>query len=467
MKNPGLIAVLAGLVLLTANGAAAQSYDGAAGSYGRRAPVIPPAHVRPPQVDRVVRGARPRAARSVPRPADLPRARPVFLPEDLEGHPYARFLFGGHQSDTLCVLMVAGSGLAGARSVAAVFGLTVEAAVPVTLLAQELYRMRIPSGVQAHEIAAALTLDPAVVAAGPNYIYDPGQSAASPGAQFSLERMNVNAAHRLATGNNIVVAVIDTAIDVSHPELDGVVVESFDAVGRATALPLGHGTAMAGVIAASQRLRGVAPSARILSAGAFFRTRSGGTSATTFSIIRAMDWAYRRGARIFNLSFAGPHDKMLNRALDALAETGTLTVAAAGNAGPGAPPAWLAAHPGVIAVTATDQGDELYASANRGSYVFIAAPGVDVLTTAPGGAYEMVSGTSIAAAHVTGVIALMLERFPQLDAATVSQLLVKSSIDLGPAGMDAQFGAGLVDALSALRSGRLATEISGGLTASE
>ena len=464
MKNSSLVAVLAGLALLTADGAAGQSHGGH--SYDRRSPARPRVNVRPPQMD-ILRPARPRVARGIPVPPYFPRARPVFLPEQLEGHPYARFLFGGHQSDILCVLMVAGSGLSGARSLAAAFGLTVEAAVPATLLSQELYRMRIPPGVQAHEIAAALTLDPGVVAAGPNYIYEPGQSAASDTRQFSLDRMNVAAAHRLATGDNVLVAVIDTAIDVSHPELKGVVVESFDAVGKDPPLPLGHGTAMAGVIASSQHLKGVAPSARILSAGAFFRSKDGGTNATTFSIIRAMDWAYRRGARIFNLSFAGPHDKMLNRALNALADNGTIMVAAAGNAGPGAPPAWPAAHPGVIAVTATDKANALYRSANRGSYVFIAAPGVEVLTTAPGGSYELISGTSIAAAHVTGVIALMLERYPQLDPATVSQLLLRSSVDLGPDGMDAQFGAGLIDALSAVRSGELAMEISGGLTASE
>ncbi|HMB48888.1 MAG TPA: S8 family serine peptidase, partial [Afifellaceae bacterium] len=199
----------------------------------------------------------------------------------------------------------------------------------------------------------------------------------------------------------------------------------------------------------------------------FGRSADGNPQATTYAIIKSLDWAYRRGARLFNLSFAGPPDKMLIRALNALADHGTIMVAAAGNAGPEEPPAWPAAHPGVIAVTATDQSDGLYAFANRGSYVFIAAPGVDILTTAPGGKYELVSGTSIAAAHVTGVIALMLERNPELDAAMVSQLLLKSSVDLGPAGMDTQFGAGLIDAFSAVRFGEAMAGRSGTLRASD
>jgi subtilisin family serine protease len=388
-------------------------------------------------------------------------------PDQIADHPHARFLLGGYRPYTLCVLMVAGTGLAGAENLASIYGMTVEAAVPAVLMEQELYRMRIPAGSHAHRVAATISLDPAVVAAGPNYVYDSSQSTSSGNVQFSLDRMNVAEAHRIATGNNVIVAVIDTGIDASHPELQGVIVESFDAIDAGPDAPLGHGTAMAGVIAASHQLRGIAPSARILSARAFGASKDGGPQATTFAIIRSMDWAVQRGARIFNLSFAGPQDRMLIRALDALGDSGTIMVAAAGNAGPEALPAWPAAHRNVIAVTATDQHDGLYAFANRGSYVFIAAPGVDILTTAPGGRYKLISGTSIAAAHVTGVIALMLERNPELDAAMVAQLLLQSSLDLGPKGMDAQFGVGLVDAFSAVRSGDLLADVGGGLTASE
>ncbi len=473
MKIYSLIAVLAGLILLTGESTVAQ-YAGQPNSYNRPSPVhprtnAPPrANVRPPHIDRAARPVKPRAGRlALVPPRTLPRARPVLSPEQLADHPYARFLFGSHRTDTLCVLMVAGTGLAGAEDLASIYGLTVEAAVPADLMEQELYRMRIPAGSQAHQVAATISLDPAVVAAGPNYLYDSSQSAASGNVQFSLDRMNIDQAHRIATGNNVIVAVIDTGIDSSHPELQGVVVESFDAFDAGPDAPLGHGTAMAGVIASNRQLRGIAPSARILSALAFGASKTGGPQATTFAIIRSMDWAYRRGARIFNLSFSGPHDKMLVRALDALGNNDVIMVAAAGNAGPDALPAWPAAHRNVIAVTATDQNDGLYAFANRGSYVFIAAPGVDILTTAPDGRYELVSGTSIAAAHVTGVIALMLERHPELNAAMVAQLLLKSSVDLGPAGIDAQFGAGLVDAFSAVRSGDLLADVGGGLTASE
>lgn len=467
MKNSSLITVLAVFALLTADGAMAQSYTGRSNSYDRPVPVRPRVNVRP-QTDRYTRPVkRPADHAALIPPRNLPQSRPVLSPEELADHPHARFLFGSHRTDTLCVLMVAGTGLAGAQDLASIYGLTVEAAVPAGLMDQELYRMRIPAGSQAHQVSATISLDPAVVAAGPNYLYNSSQSGSSGNVQFSLDRMNVAEAHRIATGNNVTVAVIDTGIDASHPELQGVVVESFDAFDAGPDAPLGHGTAMAGVISSSQQLRGIAPSARILSARAFGASNSGGPQATTFAIIKSMDWAHQRGARIFNLSFAGPHDKMLVRALDALGDNGVIMVAAAGNAGPEALPAWPAAHRNVIAVTATDQDNGLYAFANRGSYVFIAAPGVDILTTAPDGRYELVSGTSIAAAHVTGVIALMLDRHPELNAAMVAQLLLKSTVDLGPDGIDNQFGAGLVDALSAVRSGDLLADVGGSLTASE
>jgi subtilisin family serine protease len=224
---------------------------------------------------------------------------------------------------------------------------------------------------------------------------------------------------------------------------------------------------MAGVIASKNQLLGIAPQVSILSAQAFAPPKAGSSaSGTTFAIIKSMDWAYKSGARVYNMSFAGPKDPVLIRALDALAEYNTIMIAAAGNAGPGKPPAYPAAHKGVIAVTATDENDGLYTMANRGAYVAVAAPGVDILTTTPGEGYEFMSGTSIATAHVTGVVALVLERHPNLKADAIAQLLANASVDLGKRGVDAEFGAGLVDAVKALESGNALAKIStGGLTA--
>jgi subtilisin family serine protease len=123
-------------------------------------------------------------------------------------------------------------------------------------------------------------------------------------------------------------------------------------------------------------------------------------------------------------------------------------IAAAGNAGPGAPPAYPAAQAGVIAVTATDSVDHLYRYANRGPYVTLAAPGVDILVARPTG-YGYLSGTSMATAYVSGLSALMISRAGDLTPTRLRRLLEETAADLGPPDRDAEFGAGRVDAMAA------------------
>jgi subtilisin family serine protease len=102
-------------------------------------------------------------------------------------------------------------------------------------------------------------------------------------------------------------------------------------------------------------------------------------------------------------------------------------IAAAGNMGPNSPPLYPAADPNVIAVTATDAKDQLLAQANQGGYVAVAAPGVDILEPAPNGGYQVTTGTSVAAAHVSGIVALLLDRDPTLDAAAIRDILTSSA----------------------------------------
>ena len=118
----------------------------------------------------------------------------------------------------------------------------------------------------------------------------------------------------------------------------------------------------------------------------------------------------------------------------------------------GAAPPIRRAIPEVIAVTATDADDGLFAQANRGAYVAVAAPGVEMLVAAPGAGYDMTTGTSVAAAHVSGLAALLLERRPQLTPDAVAMALARSARDLGAAGRDDDYGAGLVNALEALNA---------------
>ena len=150
------------------------------------------------------------------------------------------------------------------------------------------------------------------------------------------------------------------------------------------------------------------------------------------------------------MSFAGPKDAVIERGLAALAAKGIVLVAAAGNAGPKSPPLYPAANPNVIAVSATDARDKLFAASNRGSYIAISAPGVEIFLPAPDEKYQMTSGTSFSAAYISGLVALMLERDAALRPEQVRAILMKTARDLGPPGPDDQFGAGEADAFAAV-----------------
>src|SRR4029453_14067337 len=180
--------------------------------------------------------------------------------------------------------------------------------------------------------------------------------------------------------------------------------------------------------------------------------RAGTAESTTCSILKGIDWSVKEGARIINMSFAGPRDPSLEAALKIAYNRGIVLIAAAGNAGPKSPPLFPGAfHPYVIAVTATDIDDKLFTGANRGTYVSVAAPGVDILLPAPEGEYQMTTGTSVAAAEVSGIVALLLERNPKLTPADIRRILTTGAKRLGPGAGDANFGPGLIDPLQALQ----------------
>jgi len=229
-----------------------------------------------------------------------------------------------------------------------------------------------------------------------------------------------------------------------------VIAERFSAVGTPEK-PHSHGTGMAGAIASHQRLLGMAPGARLLAVHAFSTTAASAES-TTFNILKGVDWSVGQGARIINMSFAGPKDPSLERVLKLAYDKGIVLIAAAGNAGPKSPPAFPGAFdPYVIAVTATDVDDKLFTGANRGTYISVAAPGVDILVPAPEGDYQITTGTSVAAAEVSGIVALLLERNPKLKPADIRRILTQSARRLSPGERDNNFGAGLIDPLQALQ----------------
>ena len=267
-------------------------------------------------------------------------------------------------------------------------------------------------------------------------------------AQYANAKLRLPQAHTLAHGANVTIAVIDSGIDVKHPELANAIADNFDALGSKEG-PHVHGTGIAGAIVSHARLMGSAPEARILAIRAFGAAPNGAES-TSYVILKGLDYAAAHGAQVVNMSFAGPKDALIERGIAATAAKGILMVAAAGNAGPKSPPLYPAANTNVMAVTATDAQDRLFAASNRGSHIAISAPGVDIFLPAPDDKYQMTSGTSFSAAYVSGLAALMLERNPRLKPGEVREILLKTARDLGAPGRDDLFGAGEADAFAAV-----------------
>jgi Subtilase family len=267
-------------------------------------------------------------------------------------------------------------------------------------------------------------------------------------AQYALAKLRLPEAHTLAHGANVTVAVIDSGVDVKHPELANAIAGSFDALGSKEG-PHVHGTGIAGAIVSHARLMGSAPAARILAIRAFAATPDGGES-TSFVILKALDYAAAHGAQIVNMSFAGPNDPLIERGISAAVARGIVMVAAAGNAGAKSPPLYPAANRSVIAVGATDAQDRLFAASNRGGHIAVSAPGVDIFLPAPDEKYQMASGTSFSAAYISGLAALLLERNPALKPDEVRAILMKTARDLGAPGRDDLFGAGEADAYAAV-----------------
>jgi hypothetical protein len=321
-----------------------------------------------------------------------------------------------------------------------------------------LFHFRITDGRPVADVIRALESENIGVAQ-PNYVFrlqeqDTALAARSGGgdpSQYVVDKLRLLDVHRMAIGSNVLVAVIDSEIDGRHPELAGAVVDEFDAIGNHDK-PHVHGTGMAGAIAAHRRLIGVAPGVRILAIHAFSSNGADSAQATSAHILMGIDWAIRKGAQVINMSFAGPDDPMLALALQKAHDKGIILIGAAGNLGPKSPPLYPGADPNVIAVTATDAKDQLLPQANQGAYIAVAAPGVDILEPAPNGGFQLTTGTSVAAAHVSGIVALLLDRDPTLDSAGVRDILTASAKHHTLKGRDDQFGWGLVDPYRALQA---------------
>jgi serine protease len=277
------------------------------------------------------------------------------------------------------------------------------------------------------------------------------------GQQWDFAKIRVADAWQKSTGAGVTVAVIDTGVDASHPDLAGQVLPGIDLVAGTSGIstdPNGHGTHVSGTIAAATGngvgISGIAAGAKILPIRVLGADGSGYMSDTATGIVYAAD----HGANVVNMSLGATAQlTAVTNAIAYASSKGVVVVAAAGNSREsGSPVSYPGADPGVIAVAATDSTDAIAGYSNQGSYVDVAAPGSSILSTVPeaNGSYAFFWGTSMASPHVAAVAALLKGYNNALTPDQIEQAIETSAVDLGPAGKDTDFGYGRIDAAAAL-----------------
>ena len=253
-------------------------------------------------------------------------------------------------------------------------------------------------------------------------------------------------------GAGVTVAVVDTGIDLTHPDLAANIAGGYNAIDPAKSAndDNGHGSHVAGTIAGVDNtvgVLGVAPRASLLAVKVLDRRGSGYYS----DIIEGIQWSVNNGAQVINMSLGGTYDSSaLHSAVTAAVNAGVVVVAAAGNSGPGDNTVnYPAKYAEVIAVSATTSSNTLASFSSRGTEVELAAPGSSIYSTYKGGGYQTLSGTSMASPHVAGAAALVIASgVSGVD--NVRARLRTTATDLGAAGKDNLYGYGLVNAKNAM-----------------
>jgi len=264
---------------------------------------------------------------------------------------------------------------------------------------------------------------------------------------------------------NVVIAIIDSGIDLQHPDLRANLVQGYNVLSKGQSPPQddnGHGTHAAGIAAAVADngigVAGTCPRCRLMPIKVLDAQGAG----TGFDVALAVVWAVDNGATVINMSLGGEEsDPTLERAVKYALSRGVSVVVAAGNESTDVP-MYPAALPGVISVGSVDSGMARSSFSNFGTWVSVVAPGSAILSTMPMGSvsmttrdgyrseYDVMDGTSMAAPMVAGVVGLIKSRHPQLNPAQIKARLEGTAIDLGVPGFDPEFGNGMVDAFRAV-----------------
>jgi len=380
------------------------------------------------------------AADETPAPADASREILVMLrlppPHYRSGANYG----GGYADD---------AGRAARRriadGVARAQGLAVLSGWPMPAIGVDCYVLRVPAGADLDEVVKRLANDSRVEWAQPVQRFRAlGTSIEPPTAakaslyslQPSARLWQLDDLHKVSTGRGVRVAVIDSGVDATHPDLAGRIEIERNFVDAREHVAEAHGTAVAGIIGAhadrGAGVVGIAPQAKLLALRACWEESAAATLCSSFTLAQALQAAIAADAQVINLSLSGPDDRLLARLIDAAGERGAIIVGAVDARAPGG--GFPASHAGVLAVS-----DRVGAGA-----AILSAPGDDVPAPAPGARWNFVSGSSFAAAQVAGMLALagQLERTPDMRQSSAWARFPANSPD---------GAAGYVDACATLR----------------
>ncbi|CAG0966814.1 serine protease [Planctomycetaceae bacterium] len=353
-------------------------------------------------------------------------------------------------NDELLVQFKAGAHKAGSDSVLKGAGAAEAEEIPQL----RIKRIKVPAAAR-DKVKAALAKNPNVSFVEENYLAEPTTIPNDPSfaSQWHLPKIAAPAGWDISTGSSTVdIAIIDTGIDPSHPDLAGKLLPGYNFVTNTTDTHdvYGHGTKVAGSAAAMVNnavgVSGVAWQNPILPLAV-----TDSTGIASYSrIASAITYAVDHGARIINISFAGPtNSTTMQSAIDYAWNKGAIIFAGAGNSATNAP-YYPAACNHVVAVAATTSSDTLASFSNYGNWITVAAPGYSILTTTNGGGYGSVSGTSFSGPITAGLGALILSVNPTLSNAQVVDIITKNTDDIGAPGFDPSFGNGRINVLKSL-----------------
>jgi hypothetical protein len=323
---------------------------------------------------------------------------------------------------------VSSAAAAAAKAIATDYDLVEVSAWPIAALHVHCVMYRLRDGESREAMLARLAADPRVRLAQPLQTFATSASTYDDqyvGLQRAFVEMSVAAAHQWSLGAGVTVAVVDTGIDLQHPDLAGRVRASRNFVDADAAQFLRdrHGTEIAGVIAAignnGRGIVGVAPQVRLLAFKACWQTDREGVSAlcNSYTLAQAVAAAIDARADVINLSLVGPGDPLLAALVERATTQGSIVVGAVPASG--RPDGFPSGTPGVLPVAMAEQ--------HAGASSALQAPGREILTLVPNGSYDFATGSSLSTANVSGVVALLRSRRPQVTAAEVHRLLARST----------------------------------------